>query len=83
MFSPLSPHLSNFEIFGGGALTCATIYAFFKFLYPASSTLPLPPGPKPLPFIGNILDVPLTRQWLVYSQWAQRYGTWPALCFQR
>ena len=81
MLSPFSLHLGSFEIFGG-VLICTIIYAFFKFLWPTSPAFPLPPGPKPLPFIGNVLDVPLTRQWLVYSQWAERYGTWPVLCFQ-
>ena len=81
MLSPFSLHLGSFEIFGG-VLICTIIYAFFNFLWPTSPAFPLPPGPKPLPFIGNVLDVPLTRQWLVYSQWAERYGTWPVLCFQ-
>ncbi|OCH88112.1 cytochrome P450 [Obba rivulosa] len=36
--------------------------------------LPLPPGPKPLPFIGNALDVPVTLPWRTYAQWAKRYG---------
>jgi len=74
MFSLLSPHLVHFGHFALGILSCAAIYAFLKFLRPTPPTLPLPPGPKPLPLLGNLLDVPLTRQWLVYSQWAERYG---------
>ncbi|OCH88111.1 cytochrome P450 [Obba rivulosa] len=36
--------------------------------------LPLPPGPKPLPFIGNALDLPSVLPWRVYTQWANNYG---------
>ncbi|KAF8879274.1 cytochrome P450 [Infundibulicybe gibba] len=36
--------------------------------------LPLPPGPRGLPVIGNLLDVPTTNQWLVFDEWAKKYG---------
>lgn len=35
---------------------------------------PLPPGPKRLPIIGNVLDMPRTYPWLTYMQWAATYG---------
>jgi len=36
--------------------------------------LPLPPGPKGLPLIGNLLNRPTDRTWLVYRDWAKIYG---------
>lgn len=36
--------------------------------------LPLPPGPKPRPIIGNALDMPREYEWLTYSDWAKQYG---------
>jgi len=36
---------------------------------------PLPPGPKPLPIIENLLDVPKLSAWLQYQKWAAQYGT--------
>ena len=32
------------------------------------------PGPKGLPFIGNLLDINLVSPWLTYAEWGKRYG---------
>lgn len=34
----------------------------------------LPPGPKPWPIIGNVLDVPSEQAWKTYAQWSERWG---------
>jgi hypothetical protein len=39
-----------------------------------SDSLPLPPGPKPLPVIGNLLDMPKEKDWVTYRYWNERYG---------
>ncbi|KAI0044341.1 cytochrome P450 [Auriscalpium vulgare] len=33
-----------------------------------------PPGPKPLPLLGNILDIPKTQPWGTYTEWGRKYG---------
>lgn len=35
---------------------------------------PLPPGPKPFPFVGNIFDIDSEQPWLTYGAWRKKYG---------
>lgn len=34
----------------------------------------MPPGPPPLPFLGNKLQIPATRPWVQFQAWARTYG---------
>ena len=42
--------------------------------------LPYPPGPRPLPLIGNLLDIPKQFSWLTYTQLSKKHGM---ICFTR
>lgn len=33
-----------------------------------------PPGPKGLPFIGNVLQMPKAHEWLAFAGWGEQYG---------
>ncbi|KAF9447105.1 hypothetical protein P691DRAFT_672159 [Macrolepiota fuliginosa MF-IS2] len=37
--------------------------------------LPTPPGPKGLPLVGNVLEIPMVKPWAVYNQWSKEYGS--------
>jgi hypothetical protein len=52
-------------------------YILFRRLIKGRSNpkdLPLPPGPKGYPLIGNLFDLPVDRAWLVYDEWSKIYG---------
>ncbi|KAF9522934.1 cytochrome P450 [Crepidotus variabilis] len=34
----------------------------------------LPPGPKGLPIIGNLIDVPIEQEWETYAEWGRKWG---------
>ncbi len=36
--------------------------------------LQYPPGPRPLPLIGNLFDIPKEFSWLTYAQFSKKYG---------
>ena len=35
---------------------------------------PYPPGPKPWPIIGNLLDSPKQSQWTAYAEMSKEHG---------
>jgi hypothetical protein len=37
---------------------------------------PLPPGPKRWPLIGNLLDMPTSKEWLTFTDWGEKWGEW-------
>jgi hypothetical protein len=53
-----------------GALGLYLVKAILSKKPPAA----LPPGPKKWPFLGNILDMPSTKEWLTFAEWGRSYG---------
>ncbi|KAI1504830.1 cytochrome P450 [Biscogniauxia marginata] len=53
-------------------ITLLSLYAFRVFA--TKSLLPTPPGPPPLPIIGNAHQAPKSHAWLQYHTWSKTYG---------
>ncbi|KAN0084465.1 Cytochrome P450, partial [Tylopilus felleus] len=38
------------------------------------SSYPLPPGPRGIPFVGNVIGINPSTPWISYAEWAKKYG---------
>lgn len=60
---------SELALLGLGLLV--TYYVGVTYVRPRKD---LPPGPKPLPFLGNVLSVPTEKSWLYFHKLCKKYG---------
>ncbi|EKM56476.1 uncharacterized protein PHACADRAFT_141167 [Phanerochaete carnosa HHB-10118-sp] len=44
------------------------------FIARSRQRAPYPPGPKGLPVIGNVTEMPTSHEWFKFAEWAERYG---------
>lgn len=61
------------------ALLVASLATIYLWSNRKRYTLPLPPGPKGWPFIGNIFDIPMVKGWEVYHRWCKELGEYSSL----
>ncbi|KAF9223624.1 cytochrome P450 [Gyrodon lividus] len=66
---------SSWPQFCVAAVLCAVAFDV-RYLWPRRkrSTLPLPPGPPPLPIVGNVRGINTAAPWLTYTDWGNLYG---------
>lgn len=57
-------------------VVCALLSTWLFQRSRKAAQYPQPPGPKPLPLLGNLLDVPdpFGFPWKAYVEWGRRYG---------
>lgn len=56
---------------------CIGIYILKSYISKRASnpsSLPYPPGPKPKPIVGSLLDLPKEESWKTYASWGKEYG---------
>ncbi|OJT05249.1 O-methylsterigmatocystin oxidoreductase [Trametes pubescens] len=55
------------------ALT-AVVLALRGIWFRTASKIPLPPGPRGLPLLGNLFDIPRQSAWQTFAAWSKDYG---------
>ncbi|KAF8954906.1 cytochrome P450 [Flammula alnicola] len=55
--------------------TFSFLWTLYHYVARRRNHLPLPPGPKTLPFIGNLLNMPRELEWKTYDRWSKELDT--------
>ncbi|KAI0077633.1 cytochrome P450 [Panus rudis PR-1116 ss-1] len=55
-------------------LVAIAVYVVAWRVFDSRTHMPLPPGPRGLPIVGNALQYPLSEAWKTFTQWKNRYG---------
>ena len=54
---------------------CVMLFRHWKKVRDGNpNNLPLPPGPKGYPLIGNLFDMSVDKPWVAYDEWRKTYG---------
>ncbi|KIK93484.1 hypothetical protein PAXRUDRAFT_12637 [Paxillus rubicundulus Ve08.2h10] len=68
------PQVTAPVMYATGFALCVTFVLRAWGKHTRRNALPLPPGPRGLPLIGNMLDLNMAAPWLTYEQWGKQYG---------
>lgn len=71
---PLFSMVSAAVVYLAPVILAGLSLAIFVRFNGRGSPVPLPPGPRGLPFIGNALDMPSSYPWETFSDWGKKWG---------
>ncbi|KAJ7731625.1 cytochrome P450 [Mycena metata] len=66
---------SSITTWAAASLPLVLIYGLYLQRRRSRSNLPLPPGPKKLPLVGNLFDLPSTFEWETFKAWSQEFNS--------
>lgn len=73
-FSPCQMSRSLIETLPSPGWAAVIVASCIAVRYLAAPQRRYPPGPRPLPLVGNIRDVPFEHQEKAFAKWGEKYG---------
>ncbi|TFY51509.1 hypothetical protein EVG20_g10968, partial [Dentipellis fragilis] len=55
------------------AIACVALAVSSYLYFSRTTTFRKPPGPRPMPLIGNMLQMPSGREWIQFTEWYKQY----------
>ena len=62
-------------------ILCLCLVAWYVARRNKRGGCPLPPGPKGLPIVGNLLGMPTRDEWVTFGKWSKDFGSAADLAF--
>jgi cytochrome P450 len=70
----MAPAVNGLAILASIPLSFVAVTALGRFIKKRQNNPPLPPGPVPLPLLGNVLSIDAHEPWITYTEWGAAYG---------
>ena len=81
MATSISAFLPSLSSTDGAVLTLGSAWLLYLLLT-RKEGIPHPPGPRALPLVGNMFQIPQKDEWPIYEAWAKKYGGGACETFQ-
>ncbi|KAK7420325.1 hypothetical protein QQZ08_010458 [Neonectria magnoliae] len=68
--------LSSLTWSRGVLVVCVLLVVFLLFQAHVATRRPknFPPGPRGIPFVGNLASIPLVKSYVTFAEWTKQYG---------
>ncbi|KAL5335036.1 cytochrome P450 [Aspergillus crustosus] len=58
-----------------GLVSCAILSVLWRYFRASRRATDFPPGPRKVPFLGNLHQLPRSKAFLKFHEWSQTYGS--------